>query len=258
MAESDANPNRLRMPNLRKFFRPDPGMMLGDADLSGADAQVVAWEAEDEDLKSAFRAGIKIHAHNAKKMFGDKAGPDGKKMPFYQDCKQGCHAVNYGAGPAKLAATVGYTKQFWTNFRAQWFALHPGIHRWHKRVETGLYSTRTISNRFGYRIVYFDRLEGLLPEALAWIAQGSVAITCIKGSLRLRAVPKVQILMQIHDSLIFQYPLTEHPHILPAIHKALHIPIPYDDPLIIPWGLKLSDRSWGDARTAAWETGIIT
>ena len=28
--------------------------------------------------------------------------------------------------------------------------------------------------------------------------------------------------------------------------------MPYDDPLIIPWGLKASQKSWGDCEKATW------
>src|SRR5215213_5100571 len=84
------------LPNIRKLFIPDPGYTIFDCDLSGADAQVVAWEAEDEDLKAAFKKGLKIHAKNAEDIFkeeflsapGDiktKSTPKGK---LYDQCKR--------------------------------------------------------------------------------------------------------------------------------------------------------------------------
>ena len=51
----------IRLPNVRRTIIPDPGYTIVDADLAGADAQVVAWEAGDEKLKSAFSAGAAIH-----------------------------------------------------------------------------------------------------------------------------------------------------------------------------------------------------
>ena len=62
----------ISLPNIRKFFIPDPGMIIAECDLSGADAQVVAWEAGDEELKTAFRQGLKIHIKNCRDMFPDK------------------------------------------------------------------------------------------------------------------------------------------------------------------------------------------
>ena len=40
------------MPNIRKLYVPDPGYEIFDIDFSGADAQVVAWEADDKPLKT--------------------------------------------------------------------------------------------------------------------------------------------------------------------------------------------------------------
>jgi hypothetical protein len=47
------------LPNVRRLFKPDPGFTLIDIDLSGADAAVVAWEANDQELKDAFMSGMK-------------------------------------------------------------------------------------------------------------------------------------------------------------------------------------------------------
>src|SRR6185437_5925094 len=52
-------------PNIRSMFIPDPGYIWFDGDLDRADLQVVAWEADDEMLKSALRMGADIHLMNA-------------------------------------------------------------------------------------------------------------------------------------------------------------------------------------------------
>ena len=61
----------MSLPNVRELFLPDPDHVMFECDLKGADAQVVAWEADDEDLKAAFRAGIDVHSKNAKDIFDD-------------------------------------------------------------------------------------------------------------------------------------------------------------------------------------------
>lgn len=237
----------IKLPNVRKLFLPDPGYIIADADLAGADAQVVAWEAGDEKLKAAFRAGLKIHAVNSKDIFGDKAGPDGKAEPYYLYAKKGVHASNYGASAATIAPHMGISVAEAESFQHRWFALHPEIKDWQERVASDLRATKTVRNKFGFRRRYFERVEGILPEALAWIPQSTVAITINKGWLNLEDnLPQVQVLLQVHDSLVFQYPRSEHPHILDEIKKQMTITIPYDDPLIIPVSIKTSDRSWGD------------
>lgn len=249
----------VNLPNVRKLFIPDPGYVIFDADLSGADAQVVAWEAEDDDLKRAFRAGLKIHAKNAEDIFGDeyrnapgdrgnKATPKGK---LYDNCKRAVHATNYGASAYTLHKNpdIRWPIPRAENFQRTWFRLHPGIRHWHTRVHHALQSTRTITNKFNYRIVYFDRVDVLLPQALAWIPQSTVALVARKGALKLaRELPYVEILMQVHDSLVFQVPFHRAEE-YDKIRAALTVPIPYpNDPLIIPWGLAKSEVSWGDVK----------
>ena len=58
----------------------------------------------------------------------------------------------------------------------------------------------------------------------------------------------VQLLSQVHDSLVFQIHKAYRKK-LPEINEALNsVTVPYDDPLRIPWGLKVSDKSWGDCK----------
>ena len=54
-----------RLPNVRRLFVPDKGYMLFEADLSGADGQVVAWEANDQELKQWLRDGTNMHMKHA-------------------------------------------------------------------------------------------------------------------------------------------------------------------------------------------------
>lgn len=257
-----------KLPNVRKLFIPDKGYTIFDADLSGADAQVVAWEANDDDLKRAFRAGLKIHAKNAEDVFGDeyrnapgdrsnKGTPKGK---MYDQNKRAVHATNYGASAFTLHRNpdIKWPLPKAEAFQRKWFNLHPGIKDWHQRTSHDLYASRTIRNKFGYRIIYFDRLDALLPQALAWVPQSTVAIVARKGALRLVAeLPYAEILLQVHDSLVFQIPnhrADEHD----KIREALSVPVPYpNDPLVIPWGLAKSSVSWGDVKDVATPRRVV-
>jgi DNA polymerase-1 len=249
----------IALPNIRKQFIPDPGYTIFETDLSGADAQVVAWEADDPDLKAAFRSGVKIHEKNARDIYGadvyDRAAGDrthkgSPKGRMYDACKRRVHATNYGASAFRLSQTpdIGGSVSDNERFQRRWFALHPGIGNWHRRVERTLAETRTIHNKFGYRIVYFDRLDSVFTQALAWIPQSTVAEVCFRGALRLEEqCPFVEILLQVHDSLVFQIKtsLVTRPNLL-KVKSALMVTIPYPDPLTIQWEFSRSDRSWGE------------
>lgn len=239
----------LDLPNVRSMFKPDPGFVWIDCDLAGADAQVAAWEAEDEDLKDAFRKGLKLHKKNATDMWGDtftKLDPEGAEYAkLYYEIKRAVHATNYGVSAKSLAGILGWRVREAEEFQRRWFGLHPALLEWQRRVERELQTRRAVSNAFGFTRTYFDRVDGLLPEALAWVPQSTVGIVCSKGIIQVRkSCPWVQFLLQVHDSANFQIPET-HIHRVGEIKSALLVVVPYDDPLTIDWSVKWSRDSWG-------------
>lgn len=252
------------LPNVRKLFITDPGYVQYEADLKGADAQVVAWEAEDDDLKTAFRAGIDIHVHNAEAMWGSAftslARGSHARDTKRQECKHTVHGVNYGCTPRTTAAQRGWLVSEAERFHRRWHSLHPGIQRWHNRIKSDLAKNRTIYNSFGFRRVFFGRIDDCFTEALAWTPQSTVAINTYHGALQLEArywpeqlhpnfmptpADRSGISLQTHDSFNFQFPISsDRP--LAELQATLRVVTPYPDPLIIPWDLKRSLKSWGE------------
>lgn len=243
------------LPNIRKMFIPDPGYDIYDCDLSGADAQVVAWEADDTDLKAAFRAGLDVHSKNAEDMFGHEFTQLSGHARYKkrQSCKHAVHGTNYGGTARTIAAhpSINWTVHEADRFQKRWFDIHPAIKRWHVRTQSTLNRSKTVSNKFGYRRVFFDRPDAVFPEALAWVPQSTVALVSFKGALQLEArTPWVEMLLQNHDSIVFQAPI-RYRAFDKQIRKDLEIAIPYDDPLVIPVGLKRSATSWGEVEEVA-------
>lgn len=299
----------IRLPNIRRMFRPDPGYVICDADLAGADAQVVAWEAQDMDLIDLFKKGLKVHIHNARTVWPDatrnmtdseiKATGDAGGM--YYEIKRAVHGTNYGASPNALVSALGWPVSRAQEFQERWFFLHPDIRKWHARFEAYLDGTRcwncdytevvprtrcdrcgaklgnTVKNVFGFRRIYFDRVDGgLLPEALAWVPQSTVAFAVELGWTAISEGPwwdgqldfsssthhdwsrylvnphsydkwhnVVQFLIQVHDSIVFQIPTAQESR-LGELVDDLQVKIPYPDELIIPLSWKSSRVSWGD------------
>ena len=244
------------IPNLRKMFRPDPGHILLSCDLAGADAQVVAWEAEDEDLKAAFRKGLKVHVKNGLDMWGpERMGADGKREPYYTMIKSGVHGTNYGAHPRTIANVLKSSYSAAEAFQNKWFALHPRIKEWQERVRQTVNETRGISNRFGFRITYFDRVDDKMwRDALAWGPQSTVALITDKGIVNVyREMRKtVKPMGQVHDEGVYQVHKRNFISCLPELRDCLNIQVPYEDPLVIPVGLKASSKSWGDCTPVDW------
>jgi hypothetical protein len=56
----------------------------------------------------------------------------------------------------------------------------------------------------------------------------------------------VELLLQVHDSLVMQAPLDKCPDVFDKVKEAMTIKVPYKDPLYIPVGVDVSHKSWGD------------
>lgn len=237
-------PVKVAFPNLRKHFIPEPGTIFVDVDLEKADANVVAAEANDKEMLQAFAEGADVHTENAKAIFGPTRGV---LSQYRQLAKQGVHATNYGIAASSLARVLNVTVHEADLFQKAWFAAHPGIATWHKRVDASLMATRSVTNRFGYYVHFEDRMDKLFTAALAWIPQSTVALVINKLWLRiLQDLPWVTVKMQVHDSLLLQIPRAFYP-MRHKIHELSQtIVIPYEQPLTLNLGLKVSDVSWGD------------
>lgn len=251
-----------QFPNIRSMFIPDEGYTFFDGDLDRADLQVVAWEAEDELLKAALRLGVDIHLLNCFSLenkdppelselieghskYWDHRGPRKHLREF---AKVFCHGTNYVGGARTMAAHTGRTIADIDRSQKIWFGAHPGIKRWHERVERQVTKFRFVENRFGYRWYIFDRIDGVLPEAVAWIPQSTVSIVINRIWVNVyEKLPEVEVLLQVHDSLAGQFP-SHKPELTGEIKKQASIIVPYEDPLIIPFGIKTSDKSWGDCK----------
>lgn len=239
---TDSGSDAFAIPNLRSLFVPDPGFTFFDMDLDRADLQVVVWEAGDTELKEMLHEGVDIHTENARLLFGPNAGKHQREF-----AKVFIHGTNYGGSPRTMAIHTGVTVAEADRMQQRWFSAHPGIRLWHKRTEDQLFKRRFIENRFGNRWYVFDRPDGLLGEALAWVPQSTVALVINRIWLNLyEHAPDVQVLLQVHDSLAGQFPTHKFIQSTEQLKQLSRITIPYDDPLVIPAGLKTSEKSWGE------------
>lgn len=260
------------LPNLRSTIVPPPGAIYWNCDLERADVQVVAWEANDESLKKALKDRADIHLMNAVMLFDIPNVPYDECLeshPRYKEHKERheqkrhfgktfVHLTNYGGGSRTCAIKTHSTVHQADLLQRRWFDLHPGIRDWHRRTHAALLGTRTVRNRFGYRRVYFDRVDGLLPEALAWVPQSTISIVIslihMEMEDRLNHLgDQFGVTLQVHDSLTGYYHSSIENIALPLMYKASkQVIVPYDDPLWIPLELATSESSWGEMEKRAW------
>jgi DNA polymerase I-like protein with 3'-5' exonuclease and polymerase domains len=202
-----------------------------------------------------------MHLFSARDIFGLNI-PDNELVESHPECREhkqryykqrqkakaGVHAVDYYCQDRTLAVTLGISVHEAGKFIKSWFGAHPGIQAWHQRTIASLQATRTVHNKWGYRRIFYDRLDSIIPEALAWIPQSTVGITINKIWYEIYSkLPEVQVLLQVHDSLAGQFPTAQAESCITGIRElARSVVIPYDIPLNIPLGTKTSTTSWGD------------
>jgi len=239
----------LILPNVRSLFVPDPGMEFFDIDLGSADLRIVVWESGEDELKAMLAQGLDPYTEIAKEFYHDQTIT--KKDPRRQTFKSFAHGTHYLGTPEGLAERLGLQVKAAQETQAWYFRRFPKIKKWQdEKIRDGVAKRRMVQNIFGYRMHFFDRIEGtVLNQAAAWIPQSTVGCLINRAYVAIdEREPEVDLLLQVHDSLAGQYPIAKRDEVLPRILSHAAIPLPYDDPLIIPVGVKTSTISWGDCQ----------
>lgn len=242
----------LNLPNVRKIFVPDPGFTMFDMDLSKADLRIVTWESDEGEMKAMLREGRDPYVEIAREFYKDptisKLRADGSEHPKYKTFKSFAHGSHYLGTPAGLAQRLGLSVHQADTTQKWYFGRFPKIRSWQERFCRELQIKRFAENIFGYRRYYFERIdEKVFREAIAWLPQSTVALYINRIWMKIyQEHPHIWILLQNHDSLVGQFPTFRKRECLEQIAQAGQIILPYPDPLIIPVGLKTSEKSWGN------------
>ena len=253
---------------IRKLFIPDEGMEMGKADYSQAEARVVAWEAEDIPSINAFLEGEDVHWKNARGIFGiPETVPYNPKALFkdsitgydhslkeYRDIgKTVIHATNYGMGP-RMLQTILSREEFHLDFgtckklllRSK--SANPFRMEWQRRIREEIKATRTLVSSFGRKRQFMGRFnDALYNAAYAFSPQNTV------GELLQVAIQSVwvnvdcvEILLNVHDELVFQYKPEHRDVAMSEVKHKMTIPLIIKGrELIIPVELSFGPN-WGD------------
>jgi DNA polymerase I-like protein with 3'-5' exonuclease and polymerase domains len=243
------------LPNVRKLFIADEGYEFFDIDLDSADARIVVKESGCVKMQKWFDEGKKPYVEVAKEYFQDDSIT--KEHDAYKAFKVICHGTNYGGGAGEIAnrmpksAKVSGLDETGITRIQKWYLedMFPEIKAWQDKIERDVRQFRFVENVFGYRIWFFDRIEGtIFKQAIAAIPQSTVACLINRGYRNIAEHERdIKILLQVHDSLAGQYPINRRDECLKKILDHCSIELPYSNgPLVIPVGIKTSPVSWGD------------
>lgn len=243
---------------LRSIFISDPGMKMAYFDGEQGESRVVGGIEYklfgDGRYLDACESGD-LHTTVAKLIWtklawtGDlKADKRLAEEPYYRHysrrfmCKKIGHGTNYKGQPRTLAEQSKVDIELIEEFQPLYFKAFPAHLRWHAYVEQILQRTGTIINLTSRKRQFWGRRDdpATLREAIAYDPQGSLADIVNGGMLQVWVKQSCQLLMQVHDAVVVQYPEEKEDEIVPLIQQQLRYPVSIgrDRQLIIPYGCK--------------------
>ena len=139
-------------------------------------------------------------------------------MSMRQAGKKSNHGLNYDLGANGFAATYGLDLREARRCCDLYHRAYPAIRIWHSHIRTQLGKDRTLTNLFGRKRRFLDRWgDDLFKAAYAYIPQSTVAQLLNKGliecyerqtSANYHHLRWVDLLSQVHDSVLFQFPVS--------------------------------------------------
>jgi DNA polymerase I-like protein with 3'-5' exonuclease and polymerase domains len=219
----------------RKIFIADPGMKLAYVDLEQAESRAVAYIAGDEKYIEACESGD-LHTTVCRLIWADKEWTDDPKKDkeiaeekfyrwfSYRDMsKRGGHGTNYYGKPGTMAMHLKIQKVIMEKFQDAYFKAFPGIRKWHTYVAITLQTAGKITTAFGRERCFFGRPQddSTLRAAIAHDPQSVIGDLLNSGLLKVwKTFPEVELLAQVHDAILFQYPAEKEAELLPAVEKS--------------------------------------
>jgi DNA polymerase-1 len=258
--------------DLRSVFVADEGMKFGNLDLEQADSRnlgALCWENFLEEFGEKFAGGYLdlCESGDLHTQVSRMARPtlpwtdDAKANRFiadqlyyrnysYRDLdKRLGHGSNYLGMPQTMAKHAKVPVAEVKTFQQNYFSALPCIPQYHKYVRQEIKDRASLTTLFNRRRFFFGRHtdESTIREAVAYSPQSMTAEEINIGLLNLYRANKVQLLVQVHDSVLFQYPEELEDIIVPWALKILRVPLilKRDREFIVPTEAKVG-WNWGD------------
>jgi DNA polymerase I len=216
---------------IRRAFIATRGHKLVSADYSQIELRLLAEIADIPVLKQAFRDGLDIHAMTASEMFGVPI----KDMP--SEVRRRAKAINfgiiYGISAFGLANQLGIAREEASAYIKKYFERFPGIRAYMDETREFCRKNGYVTTLFGRKCHYPDikasnasirsfneraainaRLQGTAADIIRR------AMTRVEDALAEKKL-SAQMLLQVHDELIFEVPDDEVGATLPVVQHVM-------------------------------------
>ena len=259
---SSTDPNLMNIPirtelgrQIRDAFVAEPGNVLLAADYSQIELRLAAHMADVPSLKEAFAADEDIHARTAMEMFGE----------VNRDTRGRAKTINfailYGISRWGLGGRLGVSSDEAQAMIDRYFERFPGIRNY---IHATLESVRSLGysqTLFG-RKTWFPRINSQNPNersgseraAINAPIQGTAADIIKRAMVRMipaletAGLGHVQMLLQVHDELVFELPQTDVAAASEVIRAVMAGAAESMVKLDVPLGVEIGvGASWGAA-----------
>lgn len=250
---------------LRSVFIADPGYKLAYIDKEQAESRAVGaieWNlfrdgryldaCESGDLHTAVCRLAWTELGWIGNLAADRAIAE---RPFYRQhsyrhmAKVLGHGTNYNGQPFTMAKHTKLEARLIEQFQQKYFEAFPAHRLWHAAVGLEIQLSGKLTTLTGRRRYFFGRRNdpSTIREAIAYDPQGSVGDILNQDMLYVWRANIVQLLLQIHDAILIQYPEKDEEVILPQVLKLMENPLElkHDRQLLIPNEAKVG-WNWGE------------
>jgi DNA polymerase-1 len=249
--------------DLRSIFIADPGMKFANLDLEQADARnlgALCWTqfrqshgeafagafldlCESGDLHTSVCRMARPHLPWTGDPKADRAIADQLyyRNYSYRDLdKRLGHGSNYLGSPRTMAKHARVPTAEVETFQRNYFRNLPCIPAYHSYVRQELQDYGQLTTLFGRRRFFFCRRKDDSTQSMT-------AEEINKGMLEVWRANKVQLLVQVHDSILFQFPEELEDEIVPWALNTLRIPLDLAGGrnFVVPTEAKVG-WNWGD------------
>jgi len=235
---SSSEPNLQNIPirteegrKIRRAFVAPQGRKLISADYSQIELRLLAHLADIPALKQAFADELDIHAMTASEMFGVPI----QGMPG--EVRRRAKAINfgiiYGISAFGLANQLGISREEAGAYIKKYFERFPGIRDYMEAMKKTARANGYVTTLFG-RKCHYPRINASNPSERAFNEraainaplQGSAADIIRRAMVRMddaliKAGLSAQMLLTVHDELVFEAPNEEVEATLPVVTKVM-------------------------------------
>lgn len=228
---------------IRRAFIPASGFVLVSADYSQIDLRALAHMSDDEALIRTFRSGGDVHTMTAAEVF--HVEPRDVTADMRRKAKAINFGIVYGQQAWALSQALEVPLEEAQAFIERYFERYAGVRRWitetlenarrtgvvktvagRRRAVPDLASTNGTERGFAERVAINTPIQGSSADIIKY------AMIRVSDEIARRG-SGTRMLLQIHDELVFEVPLSEWPAAAELIRDGMENAFALKVPLLV-------------------------